>query len=185
MSDIQKKVINVQSVEDKGKSVVLKDQDGKKFNVWKTKKDGTASKASLTMAQYQVGTGSTVEVSYTEEDFVMDGKNLKTKRVMSFAPTGGSPVTAAQSSRPSGSKDVDWDAIATGKIASNLITALVGAKKSLTISEDDIKEAFMVAEKIMSYSKPSDFASSLAATVAENNAKASLDDDIQVEDVAF
>jgi hypothetical protein len=73
MEGILKKVTtvtSVETVEKKGnKKTVVKDQDGKKFNVWHTKQDGTASKASLTMQQLQVKEGSTVEVSDTEEAF--------------------------------------------------------------------------------------------------------------------
>jgi hypothetical protein len=92
MSEILNKIITVSSVETSDKKTVIKDQDGKKFNVWHTKKDGTPSKASVTMQQYGVKAGSTVEISYTEEDFVADGKQLKSKRVMSFAPTTGNPA---------------------------------------------------------------------------------------------
>lgn len=82
--DLTNKIIQIASKEEKagpfGPMVKIKDQDGKTYTVFKTKKDGTTSVAWDSMP----AVGDTVQVSYAEEDGEYDGKPYKRRTVRSF-----------------------------------------------------------------------------------------------------
>jgi hypothetical protein len=116
MSDLLNKVIQIASKEEKpgpfGPMVKIKDQDGKTYTVFKTKKDGTTSVAWDGMP----AVGDTVQVGYAEEDGEYEGKAFKRRTVRSFNADIGNGVanTEKQRSEPSTasqsqSDDKFWD----------------------------------------------------------------------------
>lgn len=99
MSDLQNKVIQVASKEEKagpfGPMVKIKDQDGKTYTVFKNKKDGTTSVAWEQMP----AVGDTVQIGYAEEDGEYEGKPFKRRTARSFNSDIGNGVTNTQSTR--------------------------------------------------------------------------------------
>lgn len=183
MSDIQKKIITVMEVKPSDGRTIVKDQDGKSYTVWYTKKDGSVSKASQTMQGLQVKTGSVVEVSYTVEPYAdkKTGAMRDGFRVMSFAQTSGTPSHLTPAARP-----VSDNGIVRGQIVTNLAAGGVAAGKTVKEVKAEIPGYFEIADAILAGQTPS-FEASLAATVSANEAKAAMDDEMEelVEDVNF
>jgi hypothetical protein len=73
---------------------------------------------------------------------------------MSFAPAGTPAAPAYEAPRQGQTAAPDWDAIATGKIASNIVVALVGSGADLVEVKKMIPAAFDVAKAIMAYQTP-------------------------------
>lgn len=80
MSDLLNKVITIKGCETKemknGKFMSkIKDQDGKNYTIFHTKKDGTESKAYDALKKLPMsGLGKVVKITYKEEPFEKDGQ---------------------------------------------------------------------------------------------------------------
>lgn len=162
---ILKKTITVSSIESGEKKTVVKDQDGKKFNVWHTKKNGEPSVASKSLQQLQVKPGSVVEVSYTEEEFITtEGTTAKSKRVLSFAP-----VNAAAQPDISVGRDIHGEILGTSGILQAMITG--GHLNGQVVGDQQIREALRITRLVRSI-----VSESPSARVVSDDAEISVDD---------
>lgn len=116
MSDLSNKVITIKAKEEKagpfGPLMKLKDQDGKTYTVFKTKKDGTVSVAWEQMP----GLEETVQASYAEEQGEFEGKAYTRRTIRSFNSDIGNGVANAKETHyepniasQSESKEEFWD----------------------------------------------------------------------------
>lgn len=144
MSDLQNKVIQVASKEEKagpfGPMVKIKDQDGKTYTVFKNKKDGTTSVAWEQMP----AVGDTVQIGYAEEDGEYEGKPFKRRTIRSFNSDIGQGTVNAQSTRTeaniasSGKQDETfWDKKAYKQCLWNYWLNLDPQPENLVVSDMD------------------------------------------------
>lgn len=92
MSDFQNKVINIASKEEaKTKTgltkIKLVDQDGVKYSFFKKKKDGELSAPALQFKNLDLDENSIVQISWVEETYQYDGKDVTENKVTGFRET--------------------------------------------------------------------------------------------------
>lgn len=88
------KKITIKSIEIKvdGRKYVLKDENDDKFNFWKTKQDGTNTKAYDFFIKNNLSVGSVVEIGYKSEDKEYEGNKYEDRTILAFKlPTGRAP----------------------------------------------------------------------------------------------
>lgn len=99
------KNITISSVEDKGIQLKIKDEQGKTYSFFKTKKDGSQTQAFEQFKYYKVG--DRTGISYKEVPFTgKDGQNVTMKNIMGFMPI--LPETNEQPARPMATPQKDF-----------------------------------------------------------------------------
>lgn len=97
------KTITIQSIEIKadGRKYALKDENGDKFGFWKTKKDGTATKAYDFFVKNSVSIGSKMEIGYKSEQKEYEGHPYEERTILAFKlPTGNAPQSPRINQEP-------------------------------------------------------------------------------------
>lgn len=154
MDNIINKVITVSSIEDKERTLKIKDQDGRTYNIFKTKQDGQPTVAySILFGLPGFGMGKTLEASYKESPYTTpDGNQVTTRSIIAFKSTQAprpdmTPVTPNVAPKPSyganidkkaPSNDPDWDEIARGKVRHGVAIAFI--EKNSQLTEETAKE---------------------------------------------
>jgi hypothetical protein len=100
MNDLQNAVITIAERSDKlaknGKMAKLKSSDGKTYNVFEKKADGTTSVAWEQLSELEIG--DSVQIGYSESPYTLpDGKEVTTKNIRSFNKDIGQGMMNAQS----------------------------------------------------------------------------------------
>lgn len=103
--EIQNKTITVSSVSDVGEKVKIKDHEGKTFNVWKNKKDGTPTQAYSQFLAMDLKVGGSAAVGFKEDQFDYQGKTVTSKVIISFRETNETPALPANGSQVYESKE--------------------------------------------------------------------------------
>ena len=87
--------ISMKSVKS-GSKYALKDHEGRTFNFFTTKQDGTDTQAHAQFKSMGLKVGSTVTIGYVEDSFTtQDGRAGITKKIISFRELNGEPSQTA------------------------------------------------------------------------------------------
>jgi len=96
------KTITIKSIEEgaNGKKLVLKDENGDKFNLWKNKVDGNPTKAHDYFLTNNLSFNSQVEIGYKSEQKTYNGHNYEERTILAFkAPSGSAPYQTPQTTQ--------------------------------------------------------------------------------------
>jgi len=139
---ILNKTITISEVSTKqvksGTKYILKDHEGKTFNFFTTKQDGTDTSAFAQFKNMELGIGSTVMIGYVEDTFPFQGKTVLTKKIINFRESNDQPTQTplkAQTGRSGtniasgghSSDGVDWEELGLIKAHHNLAAARLAA----------------------------------------------------------
>lgn len=85
-----------------GNKYAIKDHEGRTFNFFTTKKDGTDTSVYAQFKNMELEVGSTVMIGYVEEEFNnKDGKKVISKKIINFRETNGQPTQTASHGKSS------------------------------------------------------------------------------------
>jgi hypothetical protein len=93
---ILNKAITIQEVQMKqttgGSKYAIKDHEGRTFNFFTTKKDGTDTSVFAQFKNMGLGVGHTVQIGYVEDEFEREGKRVISKKIINFRETNEAPT---------------------------------------------------------------------------------------------
>jgi len=84
-----------------GNKYSLKDHDGRTFNFFTTKQDGTDTSAFSQFKTMGLKVGDTVMIGYVEDEFEIEGKNVISKKIINFRETNELPSKTAPQAKSS------------------------------------------------------------------------------------
>jgi hypothetical protein len=102
---ILNKGITIQEIQMKtvksGSKYALRDHEGKTFNFFTTKQDGSDTQVYSQFKNMGLKTGSTVTIGYVEDEFEIDGKKVISKKIINFRELSGEPSQTAPQEKSS------------------------------------------------------------------------------------
>lgn len=162
MSDLFNKVITVKAKEEKagpfGPLMKIKDQDGKTYTVFKTKKDGSVSVAWEQMPELE----ATVQIGYAEEDGEYEGKPFKRRTIRSFNADIGNGVANAKETRYeplSASQSESKEDFGRRLAVHGFLNAQINCKGLEIITVEDVRLAIVLEDMVnLELAKPKGWA---------------------------
>jgi len=166
--------ITYNGLEDKGLTVSVIDEGGKKWTIWKKAYQSQAdSEAWAELQKHKIGDRIMVEYAEKEESFVNDqGKtiNFTRKTIQKIIPTVGT------SRKTEG--ETDWDNIAVGKCQTAFLAAYLQAGNSFEDAKLKAAQARKLAEIVVYGHSQAEPAEAAAAKRLEEEMARDLEEEI-------
>jgi len=138
--DLEKKVIVIQEITDLEKQIKVKGDDNRTYSFWKTKQDGSETRAHQDFKSQELKTGSKIGICYKDNDWTNKaGKTITSHNILMFDSADDiqySSENIVHQKQKVRNETPDWDKIALGKVRHGLVCALIQAGKDL----QDIKQ---------------------------------------------
>lgn len=121
---IQNKIITIQSINDEGNRIVIKDQDNTTYSFFKQKQSGEKTQA---FEHFQMNNhndafkvGDSANIGFTTKESTIQGKNVTFRNIISMLATFKTPEPEVEY-HPAPSTGTDWERIGRLKAVHNLV----------------------------------------------------------------